>query len=131
MPRTKKAACLSALLVIGGAAALSFAGAAPAFAQDSRTVGYGELNLNADQGADTLIRRVEQAAGIVCGDRPGPQTLRENASVGECEVTATQDAIQTVGHPVVTARYYGRTPNVTIEGSWDPDPNAAVDVRRR
>ena len=129
MSRTKNVACFSALLVIGGAAALPFAGAAPAFAQESRTVRYGELNLNADQGADTLIRRVEQAADVVCGDRPGPQPLQENASVRECEVIATDDAIRGVGHPVVTARYYGRNPDVTIEGSWDPD--AAVDVRPR
>jgi UrcA family protein len=131
MPRTKRVACISALLVIGGASALTFAGAAPAFAQESRTVRYGELNLNANQGADTLIRRVEHAADVVCGDRPGQQNLRENAMVGECELTATQDAISAIGHPVVTSRYYGRTPNVTIEGSWDPDPDAAVDVRRR
>jgi UrcA family protein len=130
MPRTRKTACLSALFVIG-AAALSFAAASPAFAQESRTVRYGELNLNANEGADTLIRRVEQAADVVCGDRTGPQTLRENASVGECEVIATQDAIQAIGHPVVTSRYYGRRPDITIEGSWDPDPNAAVDVTRR
>ena len=130
MPRTRKTACLSALFVIG-AAALSFAAASPAFAQESRTVRYGELNLNDNEGADTLIRRVEQAADVVCGDRHGPQALRESARVGECETLATNDAIQAIGHPVVSSRYYQRTPDVTIEGSWDPDPNAAVEVRRR
>ncbi len=130
MPRTNRA-CISALLVIGGASALTFAGAAPAFAQESRTVRYGELNLNANEGADTLIRRVEQAADVVCGDYAGKQSLRENAMVGECETTTAQNAIGDVGHPVVTSRYYGRTPDITIEGSWDPDPDAAVEVRRR
>ena len=131
MPRNATAACISALLMIGAAAALTLAGAGPAFAQDSRTVRYGELNLNDEEGADTLIRRVEQAADVVCGDYAGTKNLRETASVGRCEVTSTQNAIQAIGHPVVTSRYYGRTPNVTIEGSWDPDPDAAVEVRRR
>ena len=131
MPRNATAACISALLVIGAASALTFASVAPALAQESRTVRYGELNLNDDDGADTLIRRVEQAADVVCGDRHGPQALRESARVGECETLATNDAIQAIGHPVVTSRYYQRTPDVTIEGSWDPDPNAAVEVRRR
>src|SRR5262245_35453935 len=131
MPRNAKAACISALLVIGGASAFTFAGASPAFGQESRTVRYGELDLNDDEGADTLIRRVEHAADIVCGDRHGPQALRESESVGQCETLATVDAIQAIGHPVVTSRYYGRRPNVTIEGSWDPDANAAVEVRRR
>jgi UrcA family protein len=129
MPRTSTV--ISALLLFGGASALGPIGAAPAFAQDSRVVRYEELNLDAAPGADTLIRRVEHAADIVCGDRPGPQNLREDASIGSCEMLATQDAIREIGHPVVTSRYYERTPNVTIEGSWDPDAERAVTVRRQ
>jgi UrcA family protein len=120
MPRTQTVACIASAAVL-----LS---ATPALAQESRTVKYGELNLNAADGADTLIRRVEHAADVVCGDRMGTQTLRENANVGRCERTSTQNAISDVGHPLVTSRYYGRTPDITIEGSWDPD--ASVEVRR-
>ena len=117
MPRMNTACIVSAIVMLG---------AAPAFAQESRTVRYGELNLNANTGADTLIRRVEQAADVVCGDRPGMKNLSENADISGCERTVTQNAISDIGHPVVTSRYYGRTPNVTIEGSWDPDASVVV-----
>jgi len=122
MPRIHTAACIISALVM--------LGAAPAFAQESRTVRYGELSLNDNSGADTLIRRVEQAADVVCGDYAGTKNLRENSSLSRCERTTTQNAISDIGHPLVTSRYYGRTPDITIEGSWDPDADAAVTVRR-
>src|SRR5262245_8644012 len=87
MPRIRIAACISVLLM---------AAATPALAQESRTVRYGELNLNANAGADTLIRRVEQAASDVCGATTGPASWREHASVGSCEVEATQTAIREI-----------------------------------
>ena len=111
MPRIRIAACISVLLM---------AAATPALAQESRTVRFGELNLNANAGADTLIRRVELAASVVCGANPGPQSWREHASIGACETEATRTAIQEIGHPLVTSRYYGRRPDVIIESSADP-----------
>src|SRR5262245_2301354 len=123
MPRIRIAACISVLLM---------AAATPALAQQSRTVHYGELNLDANEGADTLIRRVEQAASIVCGDTTGPQTLREHASVGGCENDTTRAAITEIGHPVVTARYYGRRPDVIIESSAEPrEQRSSVAVTAR
>ena len=41
--------------------------------------------------------------------------------MSSCELSTTQRAISDIGHPVVTARYYGHRPDVTIEGSFDPD----------
>ena len=106
------------------AAVMAIAAGAPALAQtrpETRIVYYGDLNLDSPAGADALIRRVEQASDVVCGDRPGPQTLSEHASVGDCEVTTTQYAIEDIGNPMVLGRYYGHTPEVVVEGSWDPD----------
>jgi len=106
------------------ATALVFAAAAPALAQaqvETRVVTYGDLDLDSPEGADMLIRRIQQASDVVCGDHPGPQSIVEDYSVTGCEVETTEYAINDVGHPMVIGRYYGHTPEVIIEGSWDPD----------
>jgi UrcA family protein len=121
MPRIPFAVCVSAFLLVT---------AAPAFARDvSRTISYGELNLEDASGADTLIRRVENAADFVCGDYRGQQSVADQSNFSTCEVATTQRAISDIAHPVVTARYYGRRPDVTIEGSWDPEADHSYVVR--
>jgi UrcA family protein len=121
MPRIPFAVCVSAFLLVA---------AAPAFARDvSRTVSYGELNLEDASGADTLIHRVENAADYVCGDYRGQQSIADQSNLGGCEVATTRQAISDIGHPVVTARYYGRTPDVTIESSLAPDGDGSYVVR--
>jgi UrcA family protein len=108
------AACAAALLLA----------ASPAFAQSqvqSRVVAFGDLNLDSAEGADVLIRRIQMAADVVCGDRPGPQGIAERYSIRGCEIDTTEYAIKEVGHPVVIGRYYGHTPEVLVEGSWAPD----------
>lgn len=98
------------------ASALLLALSAPAIAQnyESRLVTFGDLNLSSDEGADVLIRRIEQASEAVCGDRAGPRPLSEHASVNACETETTEIAIHDVGHPRVTARFYGYEPNIII-----------------
>jgi len=121
MPRIPFAICVSAFLLVT---------AAPAFARDlSRTITYSELDLEDATGADALIRRVENAADFVCGDYRGQQSVADQSNLGRCEVATTRQAISDIAHPVVTARYYGRTPDVTIESSLDPDANRSYVVR--
>jgi len=124
MPRIlTSAACLSALL---------FTAAMPAMAQtqyESRVVTYADLDLYAPEGADALIRRIQQAADVVCGDRSGPRNITETNSVRSCEIETTEYAINDVGHPMVMGRYYGYTPEVVIEGSWDPDADPYYEVK--
>jgi len=110
--------------------ALALAAPAPAAAQwrESRVVTFGDLNLNSADDADVLIRRIEHAADVVCGDRPGPQSIAERDSVRGCEVETTEYAINEVGHPMVLGRYYGHTPEVVVEGSWDTDHDPSYEV---
>jgi UrcA family protein len=111
------------------AAALFFAAAAPASAQsqvESRVVAFGDLDLDSPEGADVLIRRIQMAADVVCGDRPGPQGIAERYNIRGCEIQTTEYAINDVGHPMVLGRYYGHTPEVVVEGSWDDDPSYEV-----
>lgn len=81
-----------------------------AFAQsypESRVVTYGELNLNTEAGADTLIRRINNAAEDVCGRHDGRRPARQAISDRNCEYETTEDGVDQVDHPMVQARYYG------------------------
>ena len=109
------------------ASALLFAAATPALAQNyqSQVVTYGELDLDSRAGADTLIRRIEQASDNVCGDRTGPRPVRENSTVNACARETAELGGEDVAHPNVTRRYYERQGTGYIEGSYDPYDDSA------
>ena len=68
MPRTLHFVCASALMFTGRAAAPAMAQQEP----ESQVVYFGELDLWSEEGADALVRRIQNAADNVCGDSPGP-----------------------------------------------------------
>lgn len=129
MPRSFAFAALSTLALCA---------AAPAFAQDESVtqprqveVRYGDLDVYSEAGADALLRRIGQATDQVCGVHSGPASVQERASVGTCRVETTENAVSDVANPVVTARYYGYTPQVIIESENEyVDPNATVVVKK-
>lgn len=117
--------------------------AVPSFAQETNydrttrnevrreVVTFGDLNLNTEHGADQLVRRIEIAAGHVCGDRVGRRELTENRLVRDCTGAAEEEAVYDVGHPMVLARYYGRSPEIYIDEDEDvvayyPDGSVVV-----
>ena len=109
-------------IILGAVAALALS-AAPAFAQqgaasttqlNQRVVPYGDLNLDSRSGADTMLRRIDNASRFVCGDRTGPRTIQENGSVHSCVHESTETAVNDLDHPNVSNRYYGNTPEVVI-----------------
>lgn len=109
--------------VVASAAVLALA--APAFAQsqpDQRVVTYGELDLNSAAGADTLIRRIDQASEQVCGAHDGRTNTRQAMINRVCEVETAENGVADVNHPVVTARYYGSGYGIVEEGSVYYDP---------
>jgi len=110
-------------ITLGAIAALAICAAAPAFAQqdaasttqlNQRVVPYGDLNLDNNAGADTMLRRINNASRFVCGDRTGPRPMQENGSVRSCVGESTETAVNDLGHPNVSNRYYGNTPEVVI-----------------
>lgn len=111
-------------IALGVVAAVSLAAAVPAFAQqasapsttqlNSRVVPYGDLNLDSAAGADTMVRRINNASRFVCGDRTGPRTMQENGTVHACIGESSDNAVADLGHPNVSNRYYGNTPEVVI-----------------
>ncbi|MBI3437698.1 MAG: UrcA family protein [Proteobacteria bacterium] len=116
-------------IAVGVIAALSLCAATPAFAQQSaasttqlnaRVVPYGDLNLDSRSGADTMLRRIDNASRYVCGDRTGPRPMQENGSVHACMHESMETAVNDLGHPNVSDRYYGNTPEVIV-GDEDGD----------
>lgn len=92
-------------------------------------VRFSDLDLNTTYGADMLLRRIDTAAGHVCGDRMGPRSLDEHRFAEGCKGVAEERAVYDVGHPLVIARYYGRTPDIIIDDqySYYRDGSVAVD----
>jgi UrcA family protein len=110
-------------LAIASAAVLAFA--APAFAQsqpESRVVTYGELDVNSAAGADTLIRRIDNAAEQVCGVNDGRTNTRQAQINRACEVETTDNGVYDTGNPVVIARYEGSGYAIIEEGDAYYDP---------
>ena len=116
-------------IALGVVAAFSLCAAVPAFAQqasapsttqlNSRVVPYGDLNLDSRAGADTMLRRINNASRFVCGDRTGPRTMQENGTVHACTGETMDNAVADLGHPNVSNRYYGNTPEVIIGDDED------------
>jgi UrcA family protein len=131
-------------IALGVVAAFTLCAAAPAFAQDSspsttqlnsRVVPYGDLNLDSRAGANTMLRRMNNASRYVCGDRDGPRTMQETGSARACSGETMDNAVADLDHPNVTNRYYGNTPQVIISGDEDdsgyaPDPYAYPEKGR-
>lgn len=120
-------------LALASAAVLAFA--TPAFAQNEttrtqdRVVTYGDLNLNSRAGADTLVRRIENASEQVCGVNDGRTNTRQAQINRACEVESTENGVYDTGHPVVIARYEGSGYAIIEEGDapyYDPrlDPTS-------
>ncbi len=115
-------ACLSVLLLS--------AAAVPAFAQSQEirreVVRTDDVDAYSTQGADTIVRRIENAADHVCGAQGGAMPLPQRADVNNCSVDAEENAIHDANNPVLTARYYGYSPQVVVaEGDTDDGYYAA------
>lgn len=90
--------------------------------QPYEIVRYGDLDLNHQPDANVLVSRIARASDNVCGDDHGNVGLGERMRSNRCEAVAERQAVADVGHPNVSARYYGRRPVVTIddEPAYDP-----------
>lgn len=95
-------------------AATAFTVQAFADPPQQRVVTYGDLDLNSPQGADTLVRRIEQASDQVCDQRAGPRTIVQDQTSDVCAVETREQAVRDVGNNNVTASYYGYTPSIEV-----------------
>jgi UrcA family protein len=92
--------------------------ALPASAQDRdvrRQVVYiGDVDRYTEAGADAILDRIDRAAHNVCDAGPGLRPIAELSDVHACRTDAREDAVRQVNSPVVTAMYYGYTPQVIV-----------------
>lgn len=73
-------------------------------------VSYGELDLSNPAGAESLYRRIKQAARTVCAESArssGP--LRPYNGQKKCEETAIGNAVNDVNRPLVSALWQKQT----------------------
>jgi UrcA family protein len=70
-------------------------------------VPIGDLDLNSQAGADTLIRRVSAAAAHACGipEAVGVTRAEELRAYRACKAKALAKAVAQVDRPAVQARY--------------------------
>lgn len=99
------------------ASALALSVAAPAYAQMRdrvRVVDVGDVDTYSARGADTAIRRIENASEEVCGVQGGAQPIPQRVYARECAIETREAAIANSGNNGIIARYYGYDPEITI-----------------
>lgn len=69
------------------------------------TVSYRDLDIARPIGASQLLRRIETAAHLVCGDFDGPRPLSQAARAHQCFSEAVARAVAAIHSEAVTARY--------------------------
>ena len=79
-------------------AAITAIGIGPAFAGEtvqtqSVAVDTSGYDLTTDEGSDTIVRKIENAAEKVCGARKGAMTLSERTSIDDCVNDAVEGAL--------------------------------------
>ena len=93
-------------------ASVGFAGhalAAPPSDPDaiSVKVAVGDLNLGAGAGAAVALRRIHNAAGSICGERPYALDL-DRTAYRQCMAATVGQAVASLASPSVTALYEGQ-----------------------
>lgn len=96
---------LSALIAIAGTAGLLFANAEAATMSEVPTVAvrYADLNLTSSHDAAVLYRRIDAAAGKVCGERLAPGSAFVSKPWHQCVQNALRRSVAVVNAPAVTA----------------------------
>ena len=89
-------------------ATLTLGLAAPTFADGpvgrDITVSFGDLAIDTEQGAASLLRRIEWAAQRVCAPLDHG-TLSSQVNAGACRRDVTAAAVARVSHPMLQAVY--------------------------
>lgn len=102
------------LAIAAAFAALATSPVAAANEAPRANVRYGDLDLSGDAGANAMLRRINLAAAHVCGARSGPMPLSERIRTRQCQRAEAEAALEDVGNPALSARYYNQRGRVII-----------------
>ena len=72
-------------------------------------VSVADLNLASAPGASVALQRVRRAAATICGDAPSAKELGRTMLYSACLRSTVGHAVASLGDPVVTAAYEGRS----------------------
>jgi UrcA family protein len=99
-------ASLTVAAVVGSAAigvAAPVVAAKPDPDNASQTVFVGDLDLSGAAGARIALRRIEVAAGAICGEAPDARLLDRRGPYQACLSAVTDRAVAALGNANVTA----------------------------
>lgn len=100
--------------VIGGAAGVATAQTSPAKTEAAHVV-YSDLNLSTEDGAKTLLRRVNAAANEACGANVHSPLLPRTATQHDrCVAVTTQSAIDSIGSLTVAQVHRSETAGTLV-----------------
>jgi len=104
-----RSSLIASLLLAAGVAGLTAtpATAAPG-AVPARVVRFDDLNLEQARGVQILYRRIQVAAGAVCGEPVLPGTRFVSPLWKACVADAVQRAVAQVDRPALTAYHEAR-----------------------
>ncbi len=97
-----------AVVALGALPMSPAADAEPPVREVSVEVGYADLNLSSAAGARTMLSQLNLATRKICGERPHPSQISAGVRHTACTRSVMSRAVETLGHPTVTAAYIGR-----------------------
>jgi UrcA family protein len=106
------------ILALAACVTFGLMAAAPAsaaqFEPNSQRVSFADLNLDNEAGAQAMLRRIDRAAHMVCDDRAGARLLSDRRIARQCVAETKRNAVSELNHPMVSALFYGREPNIIV-----------------
>lgn len=97
----------------------------------TKTVRFGDLNLDNRSGVESLYRRIESAAREVCGPDKHTGSLFVSAAWTTCVTNAVQQAVRTVDRPSLTAYYVEHQGRQVVPTLAVSDRREGVERSRR
>jgi UrcA family protein len=102
------AATVGGLAAAGHAAPMGATGGGAGPDRMSVRVAVADLNLDSTAGARVALRRIHNAATLICGETTDVRSLARNALVRACHRTTVDDAVA-ASHNSVLAALNGRS----------------------
>jgi UrcA family protein len=66
-------------------------------------VSYADLDISSEAGVKTLMRRIDRAAGVICGSASPSRPISLARIARTCQRAVVADALTQVGEPRLTA----------------------------
>jgi UrcA family protein len=115
-----------AVLAVIGATALSFfsLSASAQLPAPQQQVDFDDLNLTKSQDTERLYRRLRAASKSVCSDFKKAKSVVMRNRYRDCTTRALSEAVDTIGHPSLTALHAAKHDTKLAQGKMDMTPRS-------